>query len=119
MRAMGSGAKLAARDSASKMRRRHSFLLAFLLAIPIACAAWAQTPPRPARPYAPVAIALPAPLDDASFVAFRATLAAAAKSRVYAELVPLVTAQGFFWGRDFGQRFDPRKPAVDNLAAAV
>ena len=28
-------------------------------------------------------------------------------------------AQGFFWGRDFGQRFDPRKPSVDNLAAAI
>ena len=27
--------------------------------------------------------------------------------------------QGFFWDRDFGQRFDPRKPAVDNLAAAI
>ena len=27
--------------------------------------------------------------------------------------------QGFFWDRDFGRRFDPRKPAVDNLAAAI
>ena len=27
--------------------------------------------------------------------------------------------QGFFWDRDFGQAFDPRKPAVDNLAAAI
>ena len=27
--------------------------------------------------------------------------------------------QGFFWDRDFGRGFDPRKPAVDNLAAAI
>ena len=67
--------------------------------------------PRPPRPYAPVAITRPAASDDASFVAFRAALAAAAKSRLYAELAPLVLEQGFFWGRDFGQRFDPRKPA--------
>jgi len=84
-----------------------------------ASSAVAQSPPRPPKPYAPVAIALPAASDDASFIAFRTALAAAAKSRVYAELAPLVAAQGFFWGRDFGQRFDPRKPAVDNLAAAV
>ena len=41
------------------------------------------------------------------------------RRRIYAELAPLVLAQGFFWDRDFGQRFDPRKPAVDNLAAAI
>ena len=79
----------------------------------------AQAPPRPPKPYAPVAITRPAASDDASFIAFRAALAAVAKSRIYAELAPLVLAQGFFWGRDFGQRFDPRKPAVDNLAAAI
>ena len=118
MRAAGSGAKLAARDSASKMRRRYSLLLS-LVAVCAALPACAQSPPRPIKPYVPVAIALPAPLDDASFVAFRAALTAAAKGRVYAELAPLVTAQGFFWGRDFGQRFDPRKPAVDNLAVAI
>jgi hypothetical protein len=28
-------------------------------------------------------------------------------------------AQGFFWDRDFGHQFDPRRPAVDNLAAAI
>ncbi len=86
-----------------------------LTAIP----AEAQTPPRPPKPYAPVAITRPAVSDDASFVAFRAGLAAKAKARIYAELAPLVLAQGFFWGRDFGHAFDPRKPAVDNLAAAI
>ena len=31
----------------------------------------------------------------------------------------LVQSQGFFWDRDFARAFDPRKPAVDNLAAAI
>ncbi len=71
------------------------------------------------KSYAPVAIEHRAALDDANFVAFRTALAAAAKSRIYAALTPLVLTHGFFWGRDFGNRFDPRRPAVDNLAAAV
>ena len=93
-----------------------SFAVAvFLLAAP----AWAQTPaPRP-NPYAAVAITLPAPFADSSFVAFRTSLAAAAKSRRYADLEALVQPQGFFWDRDFGNGFDPRKPPVDNLAAAI
>jgi hypothetical protein len=90
-------------------------LVALLVAIPAA----AQAPPRAPKPYAPVAITRPAASDDASFIAFHAALAAKAKTRIYAELAPLVLAQGFFWGRDFGQVFDPRKPAVDNLAAAI
>ena len=93
-----------------------SFAVAvFLLAAP----AWAQTPaPRP-KPYAAVAITLPARFADPSFVAFRTSLAAAAKSRRYADLEALVQPQGFFWDRDFGNGFDPRKPPVDNLAAAI
>ena len=67
----------------------------------------------------PVTITRPAASDDASFATFRAALAAAAKSRLYSELSPLVLERGFFWGRDFGQRFDPRRPPVDNLAAAI
>ena len=90
-------------------------LVALIASIPAA----AQAPPRAPKPYAPVAITRPAASDDASFVAFRAALAAKAKPRIYAELAPLVLAQGFFWGRDFGHAFDPRKPAVDNLAAAI
>jgi len=97
------------------MRSPFSPILLALSALWLA-PALAQTPPKP---YAPVAITRAAPSDDASFIAFRAALTAAAKSRVYAELAPLVLTQGFFWDRDFGQAFDPRKPAVDNLAAAV
>ena len=88
--------------------------LILLAAMPLAAA---QAPPP--RPYEPVAIARPAAAEDASFTAFRTTLAAVAKSRVYAELAPLVQPQGFFWDRDFTNQFDARRPAVDNLALAI
>ena len=81
--------------------------------------AMAETPPRPAKPYAPVTITRPPPFEDTGLATFRAMLALVAKSRVYAELAPIVVSQGFFWGRDFGQHYDPRRPAVDNLAAAI
>ena len=83
------------------------------------CRPWRSRISLPPKPYAPVAITLPAASDDASFATFRAALAAVAKRRIYAELAQLVLAQGFFWDRDFGHGFDPRKPAVDNLAAAI
>lgn len=114
MRTIRSGANLTASDSAPTMRRAHSLLFPLALLAP-ALAAHAQSP----KPYAPVAITRPAPPADETFAAFRTRLAAVAKRRLYAELTPLVEPHGFFWGRDFGDRFDPRKPAVDNLAAAV
>jgi hypothetical protein len=97
------------------MRALHLTLLLAFVASP----ATAQTPPRPPKPYPPIAITRPPAFDDASFTAFRGALAAAAKSRIYAGLAPLVVVQGFFWDRDFGRQFDQRRPAVDNLAAAV
>ena len=87
----------------------------FLLTAP----AVAQLPSQPTAPYAPVTITLPAPAADPSFVAFRGAIAAAAKARIYADLEALVQPQGFFWDRDFGNGYDPKKPSVDNLAAAV
>src|SRR6187200_2446425 len=63
-------------------------LVALLVAMPAA----AQAPPRAPKPYAPVTITRPAASDDASFIAFRAALAAKAKARIYAELAPLVLA---------------------------
>lgn len=95
--------------------RRLGNLIALLIAAPQLAA---QPSPQP-RPYQPVTITRPKPADDASFVAFRAALAAAAKARVYAGLAALVQKQDFFWDRDFGHRFDPRKPPVDNLAMAI
>jgi hypothetical protein len=96
-------------------RSRFVLLLIAVAWMPIS--AMAQS--RPPKPYAPVAITRPAAFDDASFSAFRDALAGAAKSRIYAELIPLVRRQGFFWDRDFDRKFDPRRPAVDNLAAAI
>jgi hypothetical protein len=94
-----------------------SLLIALIPSFAVSAAA--QSPPRPPKPYNPVAITRPAASEDASFMAFRAALAAAATARVYAGLAPLVLTQGFFWDRDFGQAFDPRRPAVDNLALAI
>jgi len=98
--------------------RHISSLIAAASAI-IALTADAQPTPRPAKPYTPVAITLPAASTDASFATFRAKLIAVAKSRVYVALGQLVQSQGFFWDRDFAHTFDPRRPAVDNLAAAI
>ena len=95
---------------------RLTFATAFAL---LATVAVAQIAPRAPKPYAAVAIARPAPSADPGFVAFRSAVAAAAKSRVYADLAALVQAQGFFWDRDFDRGHDPRRPAADNLAAAV
>jgi hypothetical protein len=100
-----------------EMRRPHLLLL---IVAALSCAARAvSSEPRPPKPYQPVTITRATAVDDPTFAAFRSALAAAAKSRVYAELATLVNPQGFFWERDFERRFDPRKPAVDNLAAAV
>ncbi len=93
--------------------------LAALTAAALALPCAADPAARPPKPYKPVAIARPAALDDASFTAFRRALSAVAKGRVYVELARLVEPQGFFWERDFGNHFDARKPAVDNLAAAI
>jgi hypothetical protein len=75
---------------------------------------------RPAqKPYQPVAVILPPASNDATLAAFRQDLVAVARHRVYHELSGVVVAQGFFWDRDFDGTFDPKKSAVDNLAAAL
>jgi hypothetical protein len=71
------------------------------------------------KPYQPVTVKLPAAPEDASFEKFRGELAAVAKGRVYAELERLVAVQGFFWDRDFNGGFERKRPAADNLAAAI
>ena len=102
------------------MHRPCLFALIALMAVVLAAMpAAAQMSSAPLRPYTPVAITPQAASDDAALTTFRAAVAAAAKSRVYAELERLVHAPGFFWDRDFGRGLDPRRPAVDNLAAAI
>jgi hypothetical protein len=114
-RATQGGANLAPIDSETDMRRL-LWLTAFIIASSLAAA---QPPPRPPKPYLTVAVTRPKAFNEPGFAAFRTALATAAKSRVYARLAVLVRRQDFFWDRDFGQRFDRRKPAVDNLATAI
>lgn len=71
------------------------------------------------QPYKPVPVKLPVAPDDTKLVSFRQELSEAAKSRIYSRLAALVESKNFFWDRDFANRFDKRKPAVDNLANAL
>jgi hypothetical protein len=96
-----------------------TLLLTVVAAFVVAAPAVAQLPSQPTAPYAPVGIVLPAPSTDPSFAAFRSAIAAVAKARLYADLEALVQSQGFFWDRDFGHDYDPKKPSVDNLAMAI
>jgi hypothetical protein len=102
------------RESPAPDMRR--LALSFLFSALVVTAAAAE-PERQIKPYPPVAITLAAPPDDDSFTRFRNELAAVAKARIYAALARLVRAQDFFSDRD--PAFDPRKPAVDNLALAL
>ncbi len=101
------------------MRQLALPLLALLIAAQLAAAPALGEEQRAPKPYKAVPVVLPVAFEDTGFAAFRQELAAIAKSRVYAELARLITAQGFFWERDFASAFDRRKPAVDNLAAAI
>jgi hypothetical protein len=121
------------------------FVLAVAVATPVfAQVAWAQAPapapapPRPAaparpapapaapapalpaqKPYKAVAVALPAPVRDAALDALRKELADIAKRKDRAALAQRIVARDFFWERDFSGSFDPAKPSVDNLTAAL
>jgi hypothetical protein len=85
----------------------------------LATVAVAQLAPSAPKPYMAVVITPAKAFADPGFAAFRKTIGAAAKSRLYGELEALVLAQGFFWDRDFGRGYDPRRSSADNLAAAI
>lgn len=85
----------------------------------LATVAVAQVAPRAPKPYMAVAISPAKAFADPGFAAFRQAIGTAAKTRLYAELEALVQAQGFFWDRDFGRGYDPRRSSADNLAAAI
>ena len=89
------------------------------LAALAAVSALAQQPAAPQKPYTAVPVTLPQGFADPGLEAFRKELAAVAKGRIYAELTRLVAGHGFFWERDFANAFERRRPAVDNLAAAL
>ena len=72
----------------------------------------------PPGPYKPVAIKMPAPLNDPSFDAFRKELAQVAEKKDRAALAKLV-AQHFFWVPEEKDLADKSKPPIENLAKAL
>ena len=96
----------------------HRLIIICAIVLGTALPAVAQNPP-PARPYKPVAITLPQPLDDASFEAFRQKVGVAVLRKDRTTLARLVVARGFFWDRDKGDAADRRKSGIDNLSAAL
>ena len=98
-----------------RLLTKTTFALAALLGVANA----EQQHVAPVRAYEPITVALAEPRTDTDLDAFRQQLGKVAKDRIYVDLARLVTEHDFFWGRDFGKRYDPRKPGVDNLAAAL
>src|SRR5262245_10903910 len=95
--------------------------LALLAPSPLLAQQKQQQPPKiaPAKPYQPLAVKLPAPINDASFAAFRKQLGEAAGKKDRAALARLVAAQGFFWEGEKGDQADKKKSGADNLATAL
>jgi hypothetical protein len=80
-----------------------------------------QQPPQQQaapRPYQPVSISPPPPLNDPSFEAFRKQLGAIADKKDRRALAGLV-AQNFFWFGEKGDKADKKRPGIDNLAKAM
>jgi hypothetical protein len=75
--------------------------------------------PAPPGPYKSIAVTLPPRQSDASLDAFRKELGDIAKKKDRAALAGKVVAKGFFWQREDSNDADPKKPGVDNLAAAL
>ncbi|HEY2137362.1 MAG TPA: hypothetical protein VGH49_15830 [Xanthobacteraceae bacterium] len=73
----------------------------------------------PIKPYKPLAVTLPGPVNDPSFEAFRKQLADIANRKDRAALARLVVTQGFFWDGEQGDKADKKKSAIDNLAQAL
>ncbi|HLH96817.1 MAG TPA: hypothetical protein VKW08_17030 [Xanthobacteraceae bacterium] len=72
----------------------------------------------PPKPYKPVAIKLPVPVADPTFVAFRKQLGDIAQKKDRAALAKLV-AQGFFFVNGEKDAADKKKPGIDNLAKVL
>lgn len=112
------------------MRQAMSFATALAFAALLGTAAHAQQkqppakqpappPAAPAKPYTPVTIKLPAPLNDSSFEAFRKQVGELAAKKDRPGLAKLVVAQGFFWDGEKGDQADKKKSGIDNLATAI
>ena len=70
------------------------------------------------KPYKPLAVTLPAPVNDPSFDAFRKEVVGVAQRKDRAALSRMVVAKGFFWEREDGKRA-PKKSSIDILAQAL
>lgn len=90
-------------------------VLAVTVALQVPAAAQDQTPPKP---YKAVPVTIPNAPRDTGLDALRKELGEIAKRKDRAALAGRV-AKDFFWERDFGGNFDPQKPALDNLTAAL
>src|SRR3979411_3265558 len=77
-----------------------------------------QAAPVPPGPYKPVAIKMPAALNDPSFEAFRKQLAQVAEKKDRAALARLV-ATHFFWVPEEKDLADKSKSPIENLAKAL
>lgn len=77
-----------------------------------------QQAPSPPMPYKPVAVKLPEPIADATFVAFRKQLGDLAQKKDRAGLAKLVT-QNFFLLDGDKDAADKKKAGIDNLAKAI
>jgi len=87
---------------------------------PAAPAPAAPAPAQPAqKPYRPVAVTVPTVPRDAAFEALRKELGDIAKRKDRNALAQRTAAREFFWERDFSGSFDPKRPSIDNLTAAL
>jgi len=86
--------------------------------LPLPPGGFKQQPPAPVKPYQPVAVTPPAPMNDLDFTAFRNELGQAAAHKDRAALGKLIVAQNFFWIQDKDVA-DPHKSGLDNLVKAV
>jgi hypothetical protein len=93
-------------------------IAAAAMAVSVATAGAEDAVPKP-RAYKPIAIALPQPIKDPGFVAFRKQITDIAKRKDRAALAKLV-ASNFFWTTDDGKDIaDKARSGVDNLARAL
>jgi hypothetical protein len=101
---------------------------AIALALVLAPApAWAQgqksaQPPAPQvaapKPYKPVAVTIPAAIQDPSLDAFRKEIVNVTQKKDRAALARMIVSKGFFWERD-DDKPAPKKSGIEILAQAL
>jgi hypothetical protein len=110
------------------MRPACSFVIAAAMLVAITSAMAQQRPAQapqaappaaPVKPYKPVALKLPTPVNDLTFDAFRQQIADASRKKDRAGLAKLVVAQDFFWEGENGDKADKKMSGTDNLVAAL